>query len=102
MKKSKRDSRQGAEEPAVRQWRRKDISANLEELEKLKKRRIEREQQRQEREDEQSQVQRSKEAIQYEEWNKQEEKFHLEQVRVYIDPVVFSFIKLFVLGPSPQ
>ena len=61
---------------------RRKQAENLDELEKLKKRRIEREQQRQEREDEQCQMQRSKEAIQYDEWNKQEEKFHLEQVRL--------------------
>lgn len=61
--------------------RRKKLE-NVDELEKLKKRRLEREAQRQEREDEQYQVQRSKEAAQFEEWQKQEETFHLEQARL--------------------
>lgn len=55
---------------------------NVEELEKLKKRRLEREAQRQEREDEMYQMQRTKEATQFEEWQKQEENFHLEQARL--------------------
>lgn len=61
--------------------RRKKLE-NIDELEKLKKRRLEREAQRQEREDEQYEVQRSKEAAQFEEWQKQEETFHLEQARL--------------------
>lgn len=61
--------------------RRKKLE-NVEELDKLKKRRLEREAQRQEREDEQCQLQRSKEAAQFEEWQKQEETFHLEQARL--------------------
>lgn len=55
---------------------------NVDELEKLKKRRLEREAQRQEREDEQCQMQRTKEATQFEEWQRQEETFHLEQARL--------------------
>ena len=61
---------------------RRKKAENVEELDKLKKRRLEREAQRQEREDEQYQVQRSKEAAQFEEWQKQEETFHLEQARL--------------------
>lgn len=61
--------------------RRKKVE-NVEELDKLKKRRLEREAQRQEREDEQYQSQRQKEAAQFEEWQKQEETFHLEQARL--------------------
>lgn len=55
---------------------------NLEELEKLKKRRLEREAQRQEREQEMVNMQRQKEAAQFDEWQKQEENFHLEQARL--------------------
>lgn len=55
---------------------------NLEELEKLKKRRHERELIRQERENEMYQQQRSKEAAQFDEWQRQEENFHLEQARL--------------------
>jgi hypothetical protein len=55
---------------------------NLEELEKLKKRRLEREAQRQEREQEMVDMQRAKEAAQFDEWQKQEETFHLEQARL--------------------
>lgn len=55
---------------------------NLEELEKLKKRRLEREAQRVEREKEMYEMQRAKEAAQFDEWQKQEETFHLEQARL--------------------
>lgn len=61
--------------------RRKKLE-NIDELEKLKKRRLEREAQRAEREDEMNQLQRSKEAAQFDEWQKQEETFHLEQARL--------------------
>ncbi|CRK95467.1 CLUMA_CG008936, isoform A [Clunio marinus] len=66
----------------LEQLNRRKKQENVEELEKLKKRRLEREAQRQEREDEMYQVQRSKEAAQFEEWQKQEETFHLEQARL--------------------
>lgn len=55
---------------------------NIEELEKLKKRRLEREAQRVEREKEMYETQRAKEAAQFDEWQKQEENFHLEQARL--------------------
>lgn len=55
---------------------------NLEELEKIKKRRLERENQRQQREDDMYLLQRSKEAAQFEEWQRQEETFHLDQARL--------------------
>lgn len=55
---------------------------NIEELQKLKKRRLERESQRQEREQEMVEMQRAKEAAQFDEWQKQEETFHLEQARL--------------------
>lgn len=48
----------------------------------VKKRRHERELERQKREDEMQNVQRSKEAAQFEEWERQEDNFHLEQARL--------------------
>ncbi|CAH1114335.1 unnamed protein product [Psylliodes chrysocephalus] len=55
---------------------------NKRELEKVKKRRLERELERQKREEETQMLQRSKEAAQFEEWERQEDKFHLEQARL--------------------
>jgi hypothetical protein len=43
---------------------------------------LERERQKQEREEELYQIQRQKEAAQFQEWSKQEETFHLEQARL--------------------
>lgn len=55
---------------------------NKMELEKVKKRRQEREVERLQREDEMTLLQRSREAAQFEEWERQEDKFHLEQARL--------------------
>ncbi|RZC34218.1 cactin [Asbolus verrucosus] len=55
---------------------------NRRELEKVKKRRLERELERQKREEEMQLLQRSKEAAQFEEWERQEDQFHLEQARL--------------------
>lgn len=55
---------------------------NRRELEKVKKRRLERELERQQREEEMSLMQRSKEAAQFQEWERQEDQFHLEQARL--------------------
>lgn len=55
---------------------------NKRELEKVKKRRLERELERQKREEEMQLLQRSKEAAQFEEWERQEDQFHLEQARL--------------------
>lgn len=55
---------------------------NKVELEKVKKRRQERELERAQREDEMVQLQRSREVAQFEEWEKQEDQFHLEQARL--------------------
>ncbi|XP_018564952.1 cactin [Anoplophora glabripennis] len=55
---------------------------NKKELEKVKKRRLERELERQKREEETQMLQRSKEAAQFEEWERQEDQFHLEQARL--------------------
>lgn len=48
----------------------------------MKKRRLERELERQKRDEEQSRLQRIKEAAQFEEWERQEDQFHLEQARL--------------------
>ncbi|XP_050096785.1 cactin [Anopheles aquasalis] len=61
---------------------RKTQLENMIELEKIKKRRMEREQQQQQREDDMYLMQRSKEAAQFEEWQRQEETFHLEQAKL--------------------
>uniref|UniRef100_A0A1B6D1W8 Splicing factor Cactin n=1 Tax=Clastoptera arizonana TaxID=38151 RepID=A0A1B6D1W8_9HEMI len=55
---------------------------NRRELEKVKKRRLERELERQQREEEMAMMQRSKEAAQFQEWERQEDQFHLEQARL--------------------
>ena len=55
---------------------------NKQELEKVKKRRQERELERQQREEEMSLLQRNKEAAQFQEWERQEDQFHLEQARL--------------------
>ncbi|XP_067003818.1 splicing factor Cactin [Anabrus simplex] len=55
---------------------------NRRELEKVKKRRQERELERQQREEEMAMMQRSKEAAQFQEWERQEDQFHLEQARL--------------------
>ncbi|CAG9770494.1 unnamed protein product [Ceutorhynchus assimilis] len=52
------------------------------ELEKVKKRRLERELEKQRRDDDNQLLQRSKEAAQFEEWERQEDNFHLEQARL--------------------
>ncbi|XP_055530238.1 splicing factor Cactin [Wyeomyia smithii] len=61
---------------------RKKQQENVIELEKLKKRRLEREHQQQQREDDMYLMQRSKEAAQFDEWQRQEENFHLEQAKL--------------------
>jgi hypothetical protein len=81
-KKMEKEGLKNLSRKELEQLNRRKKMENVEELEKLKKRRLEREAQRQEREDEQYQVQRSKEAAQFEEWQKQEETFHLEQARL--------------------
>jgi predicted Holliday junction resolvase-like endonuclease len=48
----------------------------------VKKRRQERELERQHREEEMALMQRSKEAAQFQEWERQEDQFHLEQARL--------------------
>lgn len=81
-KKMEKEGLKNLSRKELEQLNRRKKNENVDELEKLKKRRLEREAQRQEREDEQYQSQRQKEAAQFEEWQKQEETFHLEQARL--------------------
>lgn len=55
---------------------------NKRELEKVKQRRLQREYEKQKRDEEAALLQRSKEATQFEEWQRQEDQFHLEQARL--------------------
>lgn len=55
---------------------------NKAELEKVKKRRQERELEQAQREEEMALLQRSREAAEFKEWEKQEDQFHLEQARL--------------------
>ena len=52
------------------------------ELEKVKKRRLEREREMEARSEEQSRQQREREAEQFKEWEKQEDFFHLKQAKL--------------------
>jgi hypothetical protein len=58
------------------------VEENKNELEKLKKQRLERERQKEEMEKEKEFLQRVKEAEYYREWEKQEDSFHYNQVRL--------------------
>lgn len=55
---------------------------NKAELEKVKKRRLERELEMAQREEEMALLQRSREAAEFQEWERQEDQFHLEQARL--------------------
>ncbi|XP_017489132.1 PREDICTED: cactin-like [Rhagoletis zephyria] len=61
---------------------RQKLHENKLELEKVKKRRMERELEKQAREDQSILQQRAKEAAQFQEWELQEDQFHLEQARL--------------------
>lgn len=52
------------------------------ELEKVKQRRLEREREREERQEEMNRAQREKELAQFQEWEKQEDGFHLRQAKL--------------------
>lgn len=68
------------EEMAVLNRKKKEEAKR--ELEKLKKRKIEREREMEEREREREFMQRQKEAEYHQEWIKQEDSFHLQQVKL--------------------
>ncbi|CAG0914786.1 unnamed protein product [Notodromas monacha] len=69
-----------AEELELR--KRQKMEENRRELEKVKERRLAMEKEREEREHDMWLAQRSKEAEQFKEWEKQEELFHLEQAKL--------------------
>lgn len=81
-KKMEKEGLKSLSRKELEQLNKRKKQENMEELEKLKKRRLEREAQRAEREDEMYQQQRAKEAAQFDEWQKQEENFHLDQARL--------------------
>ncbi|RWS28669.1 cactin-like isoform X2 [Leptotrombidium deliense] len=55
---------------------------NKKELEKVKERRLQREREREARLEEMAKAQREKEALQFKEWEKQEDTFHLKQAKL--------------------
>ncbi|KAJ6219234.1 hypothetical protein RDWZM_005046 [Blomia tropicalis] len=70
------------EEDKIREINKKKMIYNKQELEKVKRRRLEREREREERNDEISRMQREKEAEQFKEWHQQEEFFQLKQAKL--------------------
>lgn len=81
-KKLSKDGLSNASREEIEMRNRFKQEENKRELEKVKKRRQERELERQQREDEMLLLQRNKEAAQFEEWERQEDQFHLEQARL--------------------
>ncbi|KAL0278396.1 UNVERIFIED_CONTAM: hypothetical protein PYX00_000227 [Menopon gallinae] len=81
-KKLDRDGLAGATSEELEKRNREKQEENKRELEKVKKRRLERELERQQREEEIALMQRNKEAAQFQEWERQEGQFHLDQARL--------------------
>ncbi|KAI5709589.1 hypothetical protein M8J75_001464 [Diaphorina citri] len=81
-KKLDKEGLTGVSETELQEQNRRKMEENKRELEKVKKRRQEREAERAEREEEMALTQRGKEAAQFEEWQRQEDQFHLEQARL--------------------
>ncbi|XP_028130459.2 LOW QUALITY PROTEIN: cactin [Diabrotica virgifera virgifera] len=81
-KKLNKEGLKGVSQEEIEAINRMKQEENKRELEKVKKRRLERELERQKRDEETQMLQRSKEAAQFEEWERQEDKFHLEQARL--------------------
>jgi len=69
----------GQPEMLLHSMQKKKQEETRNELEKVKRRRQEREREREEREREMEMIQRDKESEYYKEWEKQEDRFHLEQ-----------------------
>ncbi|KAL5278052.1 CACTIN family protein [Megaselia abdita] len=78
-KKIEQDGHDPTDKEQLEVLNRKKMQETRIELEKVKKRRLERELEQQQREEEMVAMQRNKEAAQFEEWEKQEDQFHLEQ-----------------------
>ncbi|EEB15484.1 paramyosin, putative [Pediculus humanus corporis] len=81
-KKLDRDGLTGVSSEELEKRNREKQEENKRELEKVKKRRQERELERHQREEEVALMQRNKEAAQFQEWERQEDQFHLEQARL--------------------
>lgn len=81
-KKLDRDGLTGVSSEEIEKRNREKQEENKRELEKVKKRRQERELERHQREEEVALMQRNKEAAQFQEWERQEDQFHLEQARL--------------------
>ncbi|XP_055904765.1 splicing factor Cactin [Eupeodes corollae] len=81
-KKLKKEGFKNVAPEAVEVMHRQKQVENKKELEKVKKRRIKREMEKQMREEEMQMLQRSREATKFEEWEKQEDMFHLKQARL--------------------
>lgn len=78
-KKMEADGHDPTDKAQLEIMNRKKMQETRLELEKVKKRRVERELEQQQRDDDMVAMQRNKEAAQFEEWEKQEDQFHLEQ-----------------------
>lgn len=81
-KKFEREGLKNAPEEELERRNRLKLEENRRELEKVKQRRLEREREQEEREDELTRIQRDKEAAQFQEWEKQEDIFHLQQAKL--------------------
>lgn len=81
-KKLEQKGLQDLREEEIEMINRQKQMENRIELEKVKKRRQERELEAAQREEEMAQLQRSREAAEFEEWERQEDQFHLEQARL--------------------
>lgn len=78
-KKYEREGLKNATEEEIERRNRLKLEENRRELEKVKQRRLEREREQEQREEEMTRIQRDKEAAQFQEWEKQEDIFHLQQ-----------------------
>uniref|UniRef100_A0A023FN75 Splicing factor Cactin n=1 Tax=Amblyomma cajennense TaxID=34607 RepID=A0A023FN75_AMBCJ len=78
-KKYEREGLKNVSEEELERRNRLKLEENRRELEKVKQRRLEREREQEEREEEMTRIQRDKEAAQFQEWEKQEDIFHLQQ-----------------------
>ncbi|KAM7310075.1 hypothetical protein ISCGN_007035 [Ixodes scapularis] len=81
-KKFEKEGLKNAAEEEIERRNRLKLEENRRELEKVKQRRLEREREQEEREDELTRIQRDKEAAQFQEWEKQEDIFHLQQAKL--------------------
>lgn len=81
-KKLEKEGKKEFETAEIEKIQKRQMMDNKMELEKVKQRRLQRERDRSEREDEQEMMQRQKEAEYFREWEKQEDKFHMQQAKL--------------------